>query len=94
MKHISHTTILYGHPTLIIGLPYSISGFVRLLRIDVHELIMSKLMLKDRDWIYSKKHEGWYSVSDETFYPQSAVQLALDPATGRKFMVWPCLSML
>ena len=45
-------------------------------------------MLKYRDWIYSKKHEGWYSVSDETFYPQSAVQLALDPATGRKFMVW------
>ena len=48
---------------------------------------MLKLMLKDRDWIYSKKHEGWYSVSDETFYPQTAVQLALDPATGRKFMV-------
>ena len=90
MKHILITTILYGHPTLIIGLPYSISGFVRLFRIDVHELTMLKLMLRDRDWIYSKKHEGWYSVSDETFYPQSAVQLALDPATGRKFMVWSC----
>lgn len=44
------------------------------------------LMLKERGWIYAKKHEGWYSVSDETFYPQSAVQFALDPATGRKFM--------
>lgn len=44
------------------------------------------LMLRERGWIYAKKHEGWYSVSDETFYPQSAVQLALDPATGRKFM--------
>ncbi|CAD6565258.1 MAG: methionyl-tRNA synthetase [Alectoria sarmentosa] len=43
------------------------------------------LMLRERGWIYAKKHEGWYSVSDETFYPQSAVQLALDPATGRKF---------
>ncbi|KAF6232018.1 hypothetical protein HO173_009855 [Letharia columbiana] len=44
------------------------------------------LLLRERGWIYAKKHEGWYSVSDETFYPQSAVQLALDPATGRKFM--------
>lgn len=46
-----------------------------------------KLMLKDRDHIYPSKHEGWYSVSDEAFYPKSAVQLALDPSTGRKFMV-------
>ncbi|KAK4996560.1 methionyl-tRNA synthetase [Elasticomyces elasticus] len=33
------------------------------------------------------KHEGWYSVSDETFYPESAVHLKLDPPTGRKIMV-------
>ena len=44
------------------------------------------LLLKDRNWIYHKKHSGWYSVDDETFYPESGVQLALDPATGRKFM--------
>ena len=44
------------------------------------------LMLRQRGWIYAKKHEGWYSTSDETFYPESAVQPALDPATGRKFM--------
>ncbi|KAL8815246.1 MAG: hypothetical protein Q9223_005605, partial [Gallowayella weberi] len=43
-------------------------------------------MLKQRGYIYESKHEGWYSVSDETFYPQSAVHLTLDPATGRKFM--------
>ena len=46
-----------------------------------------QLMLKERGHIYSSKHEGWYSVSDETFYPGSAVQLALDPSTGRKYMV-------
>lgn len=46
-----------------------------------------QLMLQERGLIYISKHEGWYSVSDETFYPASAVQLALDPATGRKFMV-------
>ncbi|KAI4143476.1 MAG: hypothetical protein L6R39_004559 [Caloplaca ligustica] len=44
------------------------------------------LMLSERGYIYSSKHEGWYSVSDETFYPPSAIHLALDPSTGRKFM--------
>ena len=44
------------------------------------------LMLRERGWIYASKHEGWYSVSDETFYPEQSVQLALDRATGRKFM--------
>lgn len=53
----------------------------------MRQLTIAKLMLRERGWIYAKKHEGWYSVSDETFYPQSAVQLALDPATGRKFTV-------
>ena len=45
-------------------------------------------MLNERGYIYTSKHEGWYSVSDETFYPQSGVQLCLDPPTGRKIMVW------
>lgn len=44
-------------------------------------------MLKERGYIYASRHEGWYSVSDETFCPVNAVQLALDPSTGRKFMV-------
>ena len=44
------------------------------------------LMLKERGYIYSSKHEGWYSISDETFYPPSGVELILDPATGRKLM--------
>ena len=49
-------------------------------------------MLKERDYIYASKHDGWYSVSDETFYPNNAIELALDPSTGRKFMV--CLQLL
>ncbi|OKL64693.1 hypothetical protein UA08_00152 [Talaromyces atroroseus] len=44
-------------------------------------------MLQHRGYIYTKKHEGWYSVSDEAFYPKSQVQPSLDPATGRKLMV-------
>ena len=43
-------------------------------------------LLLDRGYIYASKHEGWYSVSDETFYPQSGVHLILDPRTGRKMM--------
>lgn len=43
-------------------------------------------LLDDRGYIYQSKHEGWYSVSDETFYPESQVHLILDPPTGRKIM--------
>jgi hypothetical protein len=44
-------------------------------------------MLEHRGHIYTSKHEGWYSISDETFYPQTQVQNSLDPSTGRKRMV-------
>lgn len=43
-------------------------------------------MLEERGLIYESKHEGWYSVSDETFYPQPQVHLIVDPPTGRKIM--------
>lgn len=43
-------------------------------------------LLERRGHIYTAKHEGWYSVSDETFFPQSAVHLIQDPRTGRKLM--------
>lgn len=32
--------------------------------------------------IYEAKHEGWYSVSDETFYPETQVARVLDPSDG------------
>lgn len=44
------------------------------------------LMLKHRGYIYQSKHEGWYSVSDETYYPEAAIEKRLDPYTGRTFM--------
>ena len=44
------------------------------------------LMLKERGYIYTSKHEGWYCVSDETYYPESAIEKRLDPFTGRAFM--------
>lgn len=46
-----------------------------------------KQLLEHRGHIYTGKHEGWYSVTDETFYPQSGVELIQDPKTGRKMMV-------
>jgi methionyl-tRNA synthetase len=42
--------------------------------------------LWDKGYIYSSKHEGWYSISDETFYPESAIEKRLDPFSGRTFM--------
>lgn len=44
-------------------------------------------MLEDRGFIYESSHQGWYSVSDETFYPSSQVHLIVDPPTGRKIHV-------
>lgn len=44
-------------------------------------------ILQEKGYLYESKHEGWYSVSDETFYPESQVQLIVDPPTGRKIMV-------
>jgi methionyl-tRNA synthetase len=44
-------------------------------------------MLEQGGYIYESKHEGWYSVSDETFVPQGQVHLIVDPPTGRKIMV-------
>lgn len=43
-------------------------------------------MLKEREYIYESKHEGWYCVSDETYYPESTLEKRLDPLTGKTFM--------
>jgi methionyl-tRNA synthetase len=48
----------------------------------------SQYLLQEKGLIYEAKHEGWYSVTDEAFYPESAVQPYLDPPTGRKIMVY------
>ena len=45
-------------------------------------------MLDKAGYIYTSEHEGWYCVSEEAFYPKSGVQMARDPATGRKIMVF------
>jgi len=43
-------------------------------------------MLQQNGYIYESKHEGWYCVSDETFYPETTIEKRLDPYTGRTFM--------
>lgn len=42
--------------------------------------------LERQGYIYEAKHEGWYCVSDETFYPESQVHAILVPRTGEKIM--------
>lgn len=44
-------------------------------------------MLQEKGLIYEQKHEGWYSITDECFYPQSGVQPWIEPSTGKKIMV-------
>lgn len=43
-------------------------------------------MLNERGYIYEKKHEGYYCVSDETFYPITALEKRQDPSTGIIFL--------
>lgn len=42
--------------------------------------------LDENGYIYETKHEGWYCVSDETFYPENMVAKTVDPRTGKTFM--------
>ncbi|KAL1881829.1 methionyl-tRNA synthetase [Diaporthe australafricana] len=39
-------------------------------------------LLKEKGLIYESKHEGWYCVSDETFYPESMLDRKVDALTG------------
>lgn len=89
-KPMSKEITLSGLQSRTTDLPFSTFGSVRSIKgFKAMGTDFPKLMLKERGYIYVSKHEGWYSVSDETFYPPTAVQLALDPSTGRKFMVGP-----
>jgi methionyl-tRNA synthetase len=42
--------------------------------------------LQEGGYIYETVHEGWYSVSDETFYASHMVTKQVDPRTGKSFM--------
>ncbi|KAI1376495.1 methionyl-tRNA synthetase [Hypoxylon crocopeplum] len=42
--------------------------------------------LRDSGYIYETKHEGWYCVGDETYYPDSAVEKRVSPLTGKPYM--------
>lgn len=43
-------------------------------------------LLRERGLIYEAKHEGWYSVSDECFYPESQLERRMEPFTGHVYM--------
>lgn len=42
-------------------------------------------LLKQSGYVYEAKHEGWYCVSDETFYTENQVHKKQDPITGRVY---------
>ncbi|KAK4217115.1 putative methionine--tRNA ligase [Rhypophila decipiens] len=43
-------------------------------------------LLEHHGYIYESKHEGWYCVSDECFYPESMIARRQDEFTGEVFM--------
>lgn len=43
-------------------------------------------LLERNGYIYEAKHEGWYCVSDETFYTESQVEKKQDFMTGRVYL--------
>ncbi|KAI8620768.1 tRNA synthetases class I (M)-domain-containing protein [Chytriomyces sp. MP71] len=49
------------------------------------EAIWRKLV--QTGYIYKGKHEGWYSISDETFYPPTQVESVIHAQTGKESMV-------
>uniref|UniRef100_V5ES24 Probable methionine--tRNA ligase, mitochondrial n=1 Tax=Kalmanozyma brasiliensis (strain GHG001) TaxID=1365824 RepID=V5ES24_KALBG len=60
------------------------TGFIRTTDSD-HKIAVEHLWrtLRDKDLIYKGSHEGWYAVSDEAFYPESAVHKVSNP-TGEE----------
>lgn len=40
----------------------------------------------EKGYIYQGEHAGWYSVSDETFYPETQIDERIDEKTGEKQM--------
>ncbi|ORX93566.1 methionyl-tRNA synthetase [Basidiobolus meristosporus CBS 931.73] len=54
-----------------------------------HKLAVAEIWktLMDKGFIYKGSHEGWYSISDEAFYPATQVTESVDPKTGESFMV-------
>ncbi|KAI8814578.1 tRNA synthetases class I (M)-domain-containing protein [Cladochytrium replicatum] len=54
-----------------------------------HYTTVSKFwnILKEKDYIYKGKHEGWYSISDETFYPATQVEEIAHVDLGRIMVI-------
>lgn len=43
--------------------------------------------LVDRGHIYKGSHEGWYSISDEAFYPEGQIKQVTHPESGETYKV-------
>lgn len=41
-------------------------------------------LMEEQGYLYKGTHSGWYSISDETFYPESQIEEIEDKHTGKK----------
>ncbi|KAK6199273.1 mitochondrial methionyl-tRNA synthetase [Scheffersomyces amazonensis] len=44
-------------------------------------------LMESKGLIYQGSHSGWYSVSDETFYPETQIEEIIDSKTGEKKVI-------
>ncbi|EGX50264.1 hypothetical protein AOL_s00076g229 [Orbilia oligospora ATCC 24927] len=44
-------------------------------------------VLREAGYISLKKHSGWYSISDEAFYPETGIEKTIHPPTGQEILV-------
>lgn len=73
---------------LATGANISHTRFIRTTQPD-HVLAVKRFWkrLVEQGHIYKGTHSGWYSVSDECFYPESQVEKTTDTKTGENYMV-------
>ncbi|KAK9456919.1 tRNA synthetases class I (M)-domain-containing protein [Dipodascopsis uninucleata] len=62
----------------------SLNRFIRTTDAD-HAIAVKEIwnILQDRGYIYKGKHEGWYCVSDETFYPKTQIKKIVNKSTKK-----------
>ena len=71
-EHVDFVSRKFQHLADLMNVRYD--RFIRTTDED-HRMAVTEMWkrLKDRGFIYKGSHEGWYSVSDECFYPDSQV---------------------
>ncbi|KAJ3117660.1 methionyl-tRNA synthetase [Physocladia obscura] len=61
-------------------------SYTRFIRTTDSDHYLAKTLV-EKGFIYKGNHEGWYSISDETFYPATQVESQVDQKTGKTIVI-------